>query len=89
LISEKKILSNAIKETSGIDITLKNNKKTRIRVKVEDQFPIVHHKSIDLNIVQAAGALVDERHGRLKWDIQLEPGEKKILTVQYTLKTPN
>jgi hypothetical protein len=38
--------------------------------------------------VQAAGALVDERHGRLKWDIQLEPGEKKILTVQYTLKTP-
>jgi hypothetical protein len=88
LISEKKILSNAIKETSGIDITLKNNKKTRIRVKVEDQFPIVHHKSMDLNIVQAAGALVDERHGRLKWDIKLEPGEKKILTVQYTLKTP-
>lgn len=88
LISEKKILSNSIKETTGIDITLKNTKKSRIRIKVEDQFPIVHHKSIDLNFIQAAGALVDEKHGRLKWDFHLDPGEKKTLTVQYTLKTP-
>ncbi len=88
LISEKKILGNSIKETTGIDITLKNNKSTTIRVKVEDQFPILTHKATDFDLHKSAGATVDVKHGRFNWDLKLGAGEKKVLTIQYTLKVP-
>lgn len=87
-ISEKKILGNTIRETTGIDITIKNNKNSKIRVKLEDQVPVMIHKSTDLIMQQTGGATVDEKHGRLSWDLKMDAGEKKSFTVQYTLKVP-
>ena len=42
---DKRVLGNYIREVIGWNITVKNNKNTKVKITVEDQFPISERKS--------------------------------------------
>jgi uncharacterized protein (TIGR02231 family) len=85
---DKRVMGNYIKEVIGWDITVKNNKNTPVKITVEDQFPISERKSIEVERLGAEGAKVNGDTGRITWEIELQPNEKKVLTYSYSVKYP-
>ena len=87
-VNDKKIIGNNIKETLGWDITIKNNKDTKVKVFVEDQYPISEKKSIEISLLESSKAKIEEKIGKLTWELQLEPNEKKLISYKYSVKYP-
>jgi hypothetical protein len=87
-INDKKVSGKEIKATSGFTINVKNTKSYPIHIIIEDQFPVTERKSIDITLLDAANAKVDEKTGKLSWDIILQAGEKKELKFSYSVKYP-
>ncbi len=87
-IFDKKVLGNNVKEVIGWDITVKNNRSSKSRIIVEDQFPISEKRSVVVEQLSAEDAKVDSKTGKITWDFELNPNEKKVLTFSYSVKYP-
>jgi uncharacterized protein (TIGR02231 family) len=71
-------------------ITVQNNKRTTERVIVADQIPISRNEKIVVKqLSPAPGDLKPTDEGSLKWTLDLKPGEKRELTVKFTIEHPN
>ncbi len=87
-ISDRRVIANNIKETIAWDITVKNNKNTKIKITVEDQYPLSEKKSVEVELLESSNAKIDEKTGKLTWELEMEPNEKKVFTYKYTVKYP-
>ena len=85
---DKRVSGNYIKETAGWDITIRNNKDAKIKIVIEDQFPISDRKSIDVQRIDYSGAKLDSKTGKLLWEIVLNPNEKKEVKFNYLVRYP-
>ncbi|HNS13431.1 MAG TPA: mucoidy inhibitor MuiA family protein [Bacteroidia bacterium] len=85
---EKRIIGNNIKETLAWDISIKNNKKSLIKITVEDQFPLSQGDLIEVNQMESSNAILDDLTGKLTWELELEPGVKKTVNYKYSVKYP-
>ena len=71
-------------------ITVQNNKRTTERVIVADQIPLSRNEKIVVKqLTPAPGELKPTDEGSLKWTLDLKPGEKRELTVKFTIDYPN
>jgi len=71
-------------------ITIQNNKKTPERVIVADQIPLSRNEKIVVKqLSPTPGELKPTDEGSLKWTLDLKPGEKRELTVKFTIDYPN
>lgn len=80
--TDKKMFGNA-KENVTNEITVKNNKNVAINVKIEDQYPLTNRESIKIERFENSNAKVDNKDGKLTWDLKLEAGEKKTVKFGY------
>jgi hypothetical protein len=87
--NEKQFVGNNIKETINWSITVRNNKNVKTKVYIEDQYPISENKSIVIEKLENTNGKVDEKTGKIVWELELEPNEKKELTLKYSVKYPN
>jgi hypothetical protein len=87
-MNDKRIIGSNIKETVAWDITVKNNKDSKIRISIQDQIPLTDRKSIDVEKLESPGASFDERTGNIHWDLDLEPNAKKTVNFRYSVKYP-
>ncbi|MEN8122166.1 MAG: mucoidy inhibitor MuiA family protein [Bacteroidota bacterium] len=85
--SKKQILSKWKVESYTWEIIVKNNKQEKINVLVEDQVPVSYSKSMVVSLLESAGAEFNDKKGELKWNLELKPLEKKVLTFAYQIKT--
>ena len=85
---DKRIIGSTVKETIGWDITVKNNKNTKVKIIVEDQYPVSEKKSIEVERLELSNAKLDDKTGRLTWELELEPGSKKMVNYKYSVKYP-
>ena len=88
-IYDKKFIGNNIKETTGYEITVRNNKNSKIRIIVEDQFPLSEKKTIEVERLDFSKAKLDSKTGKLIWELDLEPNEKQVVSYKYSVKYPN
>lgn len=84
--NDKRIFGSNIKETIAWEIILKNNKEIPIRIIVEDQHPISEHKSIAMEFEIPEEVIHNEEKGILRWELDLNAGDKKQLNYQYSIK---
>lgn len=87
-INDKKFIGTNVKETIGWNIAIKNNKNAKIKIFVYDQFPISQRKSIEVEHLELSGAKLEERTGKLSWELELQPNEKKEIKTSYSVKYP-
>jgi len=87
--ASKSITGNTKKEQKAWSITLKNNKITPINISIEDQFPVSKTDDIKVDLIEDSGAKIDKTTGKLRWDIEIAPNEKKIISLRYSVKYPN
>ena len=85
---DKRVVGNYIKETVGWNITVRNNKDAKINIVIEDQFPISERKSIEVDRIDYSGAKLNEKTGKLLWEMELNANEKKELKFNYLVKYP-
>jgi uncharacterized protein (TIGR02231 family) len=71
-------------------LTIQNNKKTAERVIVVDQVPLSRNEKIVVKILSPdAKDVKPTDEGALKWSLDLKPGEKRELTVKFTVEYAN
>jgi hypothetical protein len=83
-----KFLSTKKEQTFTYDITIRNNKKESILLKLEDQYPLSSDKEIEIELKQKEGAKVNSETGLLSWEFHLKPNETKKIRISYTVKYP-
>jgi TonB-dependent SusC/RagA subfamily outer membrane receptor len=86
--SSVKFLGTNKKQTFTYEITVKNNKKDPIDILVKEQYPISQNKEVEVELLEKAGAVVNEEIGVLTWKLQLAPGEVKKLRISYSVRYP-
>jgi uncharacterized protein (TIGR02231 family) len=71
-------------------ITVQNNKRTTERVVVRDQVPLSRNEKIVVKLVSPdAKEVKPTDEGTLQWTLDLKPGEKRELTVKFTVEYAN
>lgn len=71
-------------------ITVQNNKRTAARVIVTDQVPVSRNEKIVVKVQAPPEKEVKpDAEGLLKWTLDLKPGEKRELTVKFTVEYPS
>ncbi len=71
-------------------LTLQNNKKVAARVVVFDHVPVSRHEKIVVKqLVPDAKEMKPTAEGALKWTLDLKPGEKRDLTLKFSIEHPN
>ncbi len=71
-------------------LTIQNNKRTAERVVVADQIPLSRNEKIVIKqLLPDAREVKPTDEGTLKWTLDLKPGEKKEITVKFTVEHPN
>lgn len=86
--SGTKFLSSYKEQTFTYEITVRNNKKDAINIKVKDQYPVSTDKEIEIELLQSDKASVNAETGILTWDMKLQPGESKKVRISYRVKYP-
>lgn len=87
-LSQTKVFGNNKTQRYTYEISLKNNKKTPISVKINDQYPLSTDKAMEIELLDRDGAIVNSQTGILTWDIDLAPGETKKVKFSYSIKFP-
>ncbi len=83
-----KTLSSKREVERGWKISVKNNKKTAIKLAVHDQMPVSGQSDIEVTSLGTDGAPKNETTGELVWKMDLNAGEKKDVTFRYKVKYP-
>jgi len=85
----KSLLRTSNKVLREWEIIVKNNKDFTVDVTVEDQIPVSTHSDVKVNLIESSQAKVNEKTGRLTWEVKLAPGEKKVINLQYEVSIKN
>jgi len=100
-ISVERRLVNKFVESKGIfggnksitydyEIVLKNNRDSKEKVSVMDQLPIPMNEEIKVTLLTPAeDKTVLNNEKKIEWDINLMPGEKRIIPFKYKVEYPN
>lgn len=86
--SSKHFIGSNKTESRQFEISLRNTRQSPIRIIVKDQFPVSVTKEISVNDKEAPGAQINEETGIITWEMTLNPGEEKKLTLSYSVKYP-
>jgi hypothetical protein len=82
------VIGSTKREQRVWEITVKNNKPLAISIDIEDQIPVSRLGDIKIDQVEAVGATIDEATGKAKWNLNMQPGESRKLTIKYTVRYP-
>ncbi len=86
--NEKKLLGSKIERERSFEISLRNNKRTDVELRIYDRIPVSMDEDIKVSLNESAGAILDEKSGKLTWNIKLGAGEQKQVQFGYTVTHP-
>ncbi len=82
------VIGSNRKTEIAMEISVKNTKKSPIRIDIEDQIPISTDKDISIDVSDTGDAIYDEESGLLVWEMTLAPGESRTVQFRYSVKRP-
>ncbi|RLD90154.1 MAG: hypothetical protein DRJ09_05095 [Bacteroidetes bacterium] len=86
--NKKQFIGRNAKETINRSIVIRNNKSEKVKIIIEDQFPISEDKSIEIEKLEYSNGKVNNKTGQVIWELELKPNEKKELILKYSIKYP-
>ncbi|MBT5471326.1 MAG: mucoidy inhibitor MuiA family protein [Nitrospina sp.] len=71
------------------EIKLENFKKQAVKLTLKDQLPLPYHEDIKVKINQIKPKADDtDKQNFLTWNLELSPGEKKTITLDFQVEYP-
>ncbi|MCX6156117.1 MAG: DUF4139 domain-containing protein [Candidatus Kapabacteria bacterium] len=86
--AESKFLSNDIERTFAYKITLKNNKKTPIKIIIKENIPISKNEKIIVKLEEQSGGKFDQETGEIEWNLDLESGKSVDKKLIFSVRHP-
>jgi len=87
--ASKKVMLGAYKKIElTYEITIQNAHSEAIDIIIEDQIPVSDDKEVTIQLLESSKADHQEDIGALSWQIALAPGEKKTLSLSFSVKYP-
>ncbi len=86
--SGTKFLSSKKEQTFTFDITIRNNKKEAVELKLQDQIPLSPDKEIEIELLESNNGKLAAETGILTWDLNLKPSETKKIRISYKVRYP-
>lgn len=84
--SRKLIASNQVQTLTWL-ITIENTQNQPTTIQVQDQLPVSIDNSIEVSAEKLSGGKMND-NGIVTWTLNLQPGEKRELLLQYKVKSP-
>lgn len=84
--TNKQFIGNKKEDTRAWRTTVKNNKGQTIRMMLIDQVPVSTLEDIEVNVENISGAKLDSENGKISWEFELNPAEKKEFDLLYSVK---
>ena len=81
-------LKNQQSAVYEFDIQAANGKDEPVTVTIIDQIPVSRDQTISVEKIDISGAELEEKTGRLKWNVELSSHEMKTLHVEYKVSWP-
>lgn len=85
-----------IKRTYGYKVTVKNLKKTKEILTVNEQYPVTRNDKIKIKLVspkfddeKLEYGIKEKANGLIEWKMELGPQEKKEMELEYILEYPS
>jgi uncharacterized protein (TIGR02231 family) len=86
--TSRKVIGANKTETFSFLISVRNNKASAVKLTVNDQVPVSSNSSITVEVTELTGGKHDIGTGKVRWDLELKPQEKKDMVLTYTVKYP-
>jgi uncharacterized protein (TIGR02231 family) len=86
--TSRRFLSSSAEYSHGYQIVVKNTRKTRISITIEDQVPISTNEKIEVKVQDISGAELDKERGTVRWKLDIAPGSTAKKTLQYMIIAP-
>ncbi len=86
--TEDKFLSSDIERTFAYEIKIKNNKKSSVKMKIEDQIPLSQNEDIEVKLIEFSGAKYNAQDGKLIWNINIEGGKSTTKKLVFSVRHP-
>lgn len=87
-MTETKFFSKNVVKSYGYVITAKNNRKSEIKMTIEDQFPVSTHEKIEVDLIETSGAEVNKEKGFLTWKVNIPAGKTIEKKFGYKIDSP-
>jgi hypothetical protein len=82
------IIGGSRKSNMGFEISIRNSRKTAVKLNIYDQFPLSTLKEIEITTGETSGAKHNKETGKLDWEMEVPAGESKVLKFNYSVKYP-
>lgn len=69
-------------------ITIRNNKKTPVKITLNDQIPVSSNSGITVEPVEISNGKLNSQTGLIKWDLEIKPSETRQVVLTYSVKYP-
>jgi uncharacterized protein (TIGR02231 family) len=86
--SNNSILGSTKKMNIAWNIEVRNNKKTKVKLVIQDQIPLSNTKEIEISLGEKTGASLNPENGFLTWQFELDTKQNKTLNFSYEVKYP-
>jgi uncharacterized protein (TIGR02231 family) len=86
--TESKFLSSDIERSFGYKITVRNNKKQKVLINLEEVVPVTRNEKIDIKLINLSGGKLNKDTGKVVWQIELEPGKSIEKELVFSVKHP-
>ncbi len=87
-ITGNQFLGGSKIKTVAYEITVKNTRKEKINLTLEDQIPVSQQKDIEVEALEINGAQINHDTGKLSWNLTLEPNETIKKKFSFAVKSP-
>ncbi|WP_200977383.1 DUF4139 domain-containing protein [Echinicola sp. 20G] len=86
--SERKILGSNKVESRSYKLIVRNKKSQAINLTLLDQVPVPVLNDISVTHLELSKGNLEEKTGKITWDMQVEPNSQKELKLIYEVKYP-
>ena len=83
-----KYIGTNVRETFAYTITVRNTRKERINLIIQDQQPVSNDKDIEIEEQDAGGSEFDAATGLMTWALSINASETQNVKFGLTLKYP-
>ncbi|MBU1099091.1 MAG: DUF4139 domain-containing protein [Bacteroidetes bacterium] len=86
--TEDKFLSKDVERKYVFKIDIRNNKKSTIELKLEDQIPVSQHEDIEIEILDLSGGQLDKDTGKITWQLNVKPNQSLEKAFSFSVRYP-
>lgn len=87
-MTKTKFLSSNVQKTFGYKISIKNMKKNKIKLTLQERIPVSTHEDIEVSLLENSSGEFNKKNGFLKWIFEMEPNQTAERKFVYKVDAP-